>query len=382
VLTLRHRSAVLGFTVAAVFLVPQTGRAANRAKTGRAANRAKTGRAANRPHTGHAANRPSTGHAVRPPSVVGLETSPSIRLLARPANPRAGQQIRLVVVGASGTDDVSWDLTGSGTFSLDTGSTPRTTLVLSSPGQRRVGVQVRTSSATLRAALLLTVRPVPTVSAVKHQGSGVKHQGSGVKHQGSATGRVGPDHQRAVAVHGQRHSAVTVPLAHAAGDPGVTIADFHFTPGATTIHAGDTITWTNNGPSSHSATASNGAFNTGVLHKGQSGSHTFTQAGTFSYFCSIHPFMHGTIVVLASTKAASSTTANQTTTPASTSASAASSAGTLPMTGMDVITASFVGLALLGLGLGLRRALNPRPAAERFAEMGKAQASPGVKEGK
>jgi plastocyanin len=365
VLTLRHRSAFLGFTVAAsvtaAFLAPQTGRAANR---------------------------PSTGHSGRPASVVGLESSTSIRLLAQPANPRAGQQIRLVVVGASGTDHVSWDLTGSGAFSLDTGTTPRTTLVLSSPGQHRIGVEVRTSSATLRATLLLTVRPAPTASGVKHQGSAVKHQGSAVEHQGSTAKRQGSaargPHQRAVAVHGQRHSVVNVPLAHTAGDPGVTIADFHFTPGTTTIHAGDTITWTNNGPSSHTATASGGAFNTGVLHKGQSSSHTFTQAGTFAYVCSIHPFMHGTIVVLAAAKTAAptSTTSNQTTTPASTTAPAASSAGTLPMTGMDVITASFVGLALLGLGLGLRRALTQRAAADRFAQMGKAQAPSGVKEGK
>jgi plastocyanin len=347
VLTLRHRSALLGLTVTATataaFLVPQAGRAANR---------------------------PATGQPARSTSVAGLESRPPVRLLARPANPRAGQQIQLVAAGASGLDDVSWDLTGTGAFSLDTGATPRTTLVLATPGQRRVAVQVRTSSATLRATLLLTIRPVPAKS--------------GVKPQGAAAGRAGPNPQRAVAVHGQRHSVVTAPLAHAAGDPGVTIADFHFTPSATTIHAGDTITWTNNGPSSHTATASNGAFNTGVLHKGQSSSHTFTQAGTYAYVCSIHPFMHGTIVVLAATKAAapSSTTANQTTTPTSTTAPAASSAGTLPMTGMDVLTASFVGLALVGLGLGLRRALTPRPAAERFAEMGKAQATPGVKESK
>jgi plastocyanin len=326
------------------------------------------------PQTGRAANRPTTPHSARPTShptsVARLEISPLIRLVARPANPRAGQQIQLVVVGASGPDDVSWNLTGNGAFSLDTGAIPRTTLVVATPGQRRVGVQVRTSSATLRATLLLTIRAAPAQS--------------GVKRQGSAAGRVGPNHQRPVAVHGQRHSVVAVPLAHAAGDPGVTIADFHFTPGSTTIHAGDTITWTNNGPSSHTATATNGSFNTGVLHKGQSSSHTFTQAGTYSYFCSIHPFMHGTIVVLAATKAAapSSTTANQTTPPTSTTAPAASSAGTLPMTGMDVITAAFVGLALLGLGLGLRRVLTPRPAAERFAQMGKAGAPPGVKEGK
>ena len=81
----------------------------------------------------------------------------------------------------------------------------------------------------------------------------------------------------------------------------MTIADFQFTPATITIHVGDTVTWVNNGPSAHTATASNNSFNTGVLPKGHSASHTFTTAGTFSYICSIHPFMHGTVIVLANT---------------------------------------------------------------------------------
>ena len=107
--------------------------------------------------------------------------------------------------------------------------------------------------------------------------------------------------------------------ADVAGDPGVTIADFHFSPASTTIHVGDTITWSNSGPSSHTATASNGSFNTGILKKGQSASHTFTQPGTYAYVCQIHPFMHGTIVVLAST---TSTSTSATTTPAATTPAA------------------------------------------------------------
>ena len=87
----------------------------------------------------------------------------------------------------------------------------------------------------------------------------------------------------------------------AAGDPADTISDFKFTPGSLTIHVGDTVTWTNNGPTDHTATANDGSFNTGTLKKGQSASHTFTKAGTFAYICSIHPFMKGTIVVEAST---------------------------------------------------------------------------------
>ncbi|MEM7258676.1 MAG: plastocyanin/azurin family copper-binding protein, partial [Pseudomonadota bacterium] len=47
----------------------------------------------------------------------------------------------------------------------------------------------------------------------------------------------------------------------------------------------------------HTATATSGAFDTGNLTNGQSGSITLTDAGSFDYICAIHPSMKGTIVV-------------------------------------------------------------------------------------
>ena len=152
----------------------------------------------------------------------------------------------------------------------------------------------------------------------------------------------------------------------------MTIADFSFTPASITIHVGDTVTWVNNGPSAHTATANNGAFNTGVLQKGHSASHTFTKAGTYSYICSIHPFMHGTVVVLAnttsttttpattptSTTPASTTPASTTpasTTPTSTTPASTSTAGQLPLTGFATTGIVLVGLLLTGAGIALRR---------------------------
>jgi plastocyanin len=165
-------------------------------------------------------------------------------------------------------------------------------------------------------------------------------------------------------------------IAHAASDTTVTIADFSFTPASITIHVGDTVTWTNHGPSAHTATANDGSFNTGVLQKGQSGSHTFNTAGTFSYICSIHPFMHGTVVVLANTTSTNTattptsttpaattptTTTPATTTPTSTTSSgttaAQSSANTLPMTGFALTGTILTGVLLTGLGLVLRKKL-------------------------
>jgi plastocyanin len=171
-----------------------------------------------------------------------------------------------------------------------------------------------------------------------------------------------------------RRVAVRQPAAHSASDPAVTIADFHFTPPTTTVHVGDTITWTNDGPSSHTATAKDGSFNTGTLSKGQNASHTFTKPGTYAYVCTIHPFMHGTITVLAAatTAPAPSTTTSSTpstttsapspstttSTPATaTTASAATAKPTLPVTGMDVLGAIAAGAVLLGCGLALRRAV-------------------------
>jgi LPXTG-motif cell wall-anchored protein len=148
--------------------------------------------------------------------------------------------------------------------------------------------------------------------------------------------------------------------AHAAGDTTVTIADFQFTPATITIHVGDTVTWINHGPSAHTATADNGSFNTGVLQKGHSASHTFTTAGTFSYICSIHPFMHGTVVVLANTTSTTTTptTTTPTTTPTSTTPSASTStAGELPMTGFAVTGIVLAGFVLTGLGLVVRKKL-------------------------
>ena len=172
-------------------------------------------------------------------------------------------------------------------------------------------------------------------------------------------------------------------IAHAASGTTVTIADFSFTPATITIHVGDTVTWTNHGPSAHTATADNGSFNTGMLQKGQSASHTFTTAGTVTYICSIHPFMHGTVVVLANTTSTTTTpttttpttttpttTTPTTTTPATTptsttpatttspSTTAAQSTGqTLPITGFAVTGTVLAGFLLTGVGLALRKKL-------------------------
>ena len=64
-----------------------------------------------------------------------------------------------------------------------------------------------------------------------------------------------------------------------------------------TINVGDTIEWTNEDSAPHTATADNKFFDTDRLEEGDSHKITFNKPGTFSYYCSIHPYMKGTVVV-------------------------------------------------------------------------------------
>lgn len=81
------------------------------------------------------------------------------------------------------------------------------------------------------------------------------------------------------------------------GGKAVSIKDFAYAPASLTVSTGTTVTFTNQDSTEHTATASGGAFDTGSIGKGQTKSVTLQRAGTFSYVCSFHPFMHGTITV-------------------------------------------------------------------------------------
>lgn len=71
-----------------------------------------------------------------------------------------------------------------------------------------------------------------------------------------------------------------------------------YVPSPYAMHVGQRVTWVNGDSVSHTATANNAAFNTGVLSPGQRKSWTPLKAGTYTYSCFIHPEMHGVITVL------------------------------------------------------------------------------------
>lgn len=78
----------------------------------------------------------------------------------------------------------------------------------------------------------------------------------------------------------------------------VRIFDYDFRPRALDIEAGQMVVWTNTATRAHTATADNGAFDSGRLDSSGTFAYTFATPGTYTYKCTIHPgLMSGTITV-------------------------------------------------------------------------------------
>jgi plastocyanin len=76
----------------------------------------------------------------------------------------------------------------------------------------------------------------------------------------------------------------------------VRMVDDAFRPRNVSISRGTRIRWVNAGESDHTSTAS-GLWDSGLLDPGETYRRVFRRAGTFSYFCTAHPAMRGTITV-------------------------------------------------------------------------------------
>jgi plastocyanin len=94
----------------------------------------------------------------------------------------------------------------------------------------------------------------------------------------------------------QSELASAGPSATVSKAKGVDISGFAFHPPTLRVTAGSRVTFTNSDSTSHTATRG-GSFNTGTIKPGHSVTVKFAQKGTFAYHCSIHPTMHGKIVV-------------------------------------------------------------------------------------
>jgi plastocyanin len=79
--------------------------------------------------------------------------------------------------------------------------------------------------------------------------------------------------------------------------PSIAIDNFSFTPKEITVAPGTTITWVNHDDVPHTVVSPDKKFRSKALNTDEEFSFTFTDAGTYSYFCSVHPMMTGKIIV-------------------------------------------------------------------------------------
>ncbi|HUC55162.1 MAG TPA: cupredoxin family copper-binding protein [Candidatus Cybelea sp.] len=77
----------------------------------------------------------------------------------------------------------------------------------------------------------------------------------------------------------------------------VKIDNFSFGPAELRVPVGTAVTWTNRDDIPHTVVSTDGAFKSKVLDTDEKFTFTFSKAGTYPYFCSIHPKMTGKVIV-------------------------------------------------------------------------------------
>jgi plastocyanin len=97
--------------------------------------------------------------------------------------------------------------------------------------------------------------------------------------------------------HGPARSSSISPAQSPSATQRVTVDNFSFNPATLTVAPGTTVTWTNRDDVPHTITANDKRFASKPLDTDDTFSHVFTQAGTYSYFCAVHPHMTGQIIV-------------------------------------------------------------------------------------
>jgi amicyanin len=116
----------------------------------------------------------------------------------------------------------------------------------------------------------------------------------------------GPPNAMQMPAGGGSSNAMSMPSGGGSASPStavhtdnVAITNLAFSPAAITVVVGTTVTWTNQDGIQHDVFAPPLGLKSPVLNQNDTYAHTFSKPGTYRYICSIHPFMHGTVVVTA-----------------------------------------------------------------------------------
>ena len=96
---------------------------------------------------------------------------------------------------------------------------------------------------------------------------------------------------------------ISVTISPGSSSPGCETSNECYSPSSTTISVMDTVEWKNTDTAAHTVTSGSptdgpsGTFDSSLITAGSSFEHTFDQAGSFDYFCMVHPWMVGNVQV-------------------------------------------------------------------------------------
>ena len=99
------------------------------------------------------------------------------------------------------------------------------------------------------------------------------------------------------------HAETTVSLPEGTSVPGCEETDACYIPSSVSVGVGETVTWSNDDTAAHTVTSGSaadgvdGIFDSSLFAAGTTFSHTFEEEGTFDYFCMVHPWMVGSVMV-------------------------------------------------------------------------------------
>jgi plastocyanin len=122
--------------------------------------------------------------------------------------------------------------------------------------------------------------------------------GGGSDSTSSEAESTAPATEESTGEEGESTESEPAPSGEAQKSEKVQIVEFTYEPDPVVVQAGGKVIWQNEDTAPHTATADDGSFDTGIIEKGKLGSAAFKEPGTFTYFCEVHPTMHGTVEVV------------------------------------------------------------------------------------
>jgi len=172
----------------------------------------------------------------------------------------------------------------------------------------------------------------------------------------AASGSTSSSQQTAGAAQAPAAAAAEVqPAAAAAPDYQVDIMSYKFGDGKQlVVEVGQTVRWTNHDSAPHTVTTTKApvAFDSGTLQQGDSWSYTFTKAGTYEYYCAVHPDMVSSVKVVAASGGGGGTTPTPTPTATPTGTPTATPTATPTSTPTGTPTATPTATPTSGDGSG------------------------------